>query len=157
MAHFTQRQTGSVVTYLIVGVLLVAAAIGAIVVVQNRSNSDLTTRPEPAEIAQQKDDERPVQSPEDEQDTPGAPSDTDADTAPAETPAPEGATEAEGEATPSEPAAPQADTAMPTGGVATAQTALPSTGPLQTTLGNVIGLLAILGAGYGYYHFGQRR
>lgn len=140
------------ITYLVVGVLLVAAAIGAVVVLQNRSGSDLTTRPDTTEVAQ-RDDEREVpREREDESESTGADAEAPRSDEPSESPATE--TPSAGPAASTTPDQP----AMPSGGAASeGQGALPSTGPAQTLLGNVIGLLAIIGAGYGYYHFGQRR
>lgn len=140
--------------------MLVAVAIGAVVAVQNRSGSDLATRPEPTEVAQQDTDEQLVHEEEEQASAPepGTSRERTEDDNSATGESPEAATQPADTDAGSETAAPQSEGAMPTGGVAgEGQDALPSTGPMQTVLGNVIGLVAIIGAGYGYYHFGQRR
>lgn len=155
MAYWAQRQAGSVIVYAVVGVLLAAAAVGAIIVVQNRDSADLTTPPQPTEVAQQ--DERTQD-------------DADGDRAAKEAreaevkreEAEERAAEAERtreadrrEAESTEAPAPVVDASAD--GTAGSQADLPNTGPEQTTLGSIVGLVAIIGAGYGYYHFGVRR
>lgn len=159
--YSAQRQAGSVITYLIVGVVLVAVGIGAVVAVQNRSSSDLATRPESSEVAQQDTDERLVHEEEEQAPAPESESSrterAESDSSVAEE-SPDTAAQSANTDAGAEAVAPQAEASMPTGGVAVeGQGELPSTGPMQTVLGNVIGLVAIVGAGYGYYHFGQRR
>lgn len=173
MEYSVQHQSGSVITYVIVGVLLAAVSVGAIIVAQHRGSQQLAGQP-PAGISQPAQDtpkENNTSSEKDEARTEAK--DEKAQEAAAKKKAAEEAQQREAkeqreekereaaEATTSttqEQQTPVVDVDGPmarTGGAQPAD-ALPTTGPVEDTLSMVIGLLAISSAGYFYYHAVRR-
>lgn len=175
MQYSDQRQSGSAIVYVIVGVLLVAASIGAIIVAQNRGGQQIATRPvteapqgtdnssdsQGADNQQKTSEQQQKEKDQQEQDKKAAAekqrladekakADADAKRAADEKAAADKAA-AEQQAT-ATAGGPMART-----GASQSASHLPTTGPVEDTLSMVVGLVALLGAGYGYYHFGVRR
>ena len=177
-----KQQSGSVVTFVIVGVLLAILVVGGIVVSQRRAAEHGRV----ADSAQNEREEigEPTDSPEEENT-----SDEDAasDEAAEEVAENEAAEREQAEAeterqriaeeTAERERAEQAEAArvaaeqqrvaantegtMPTTGGGTEVTphagSLPETGPVEDILMMTVGLIAIVGAGYVYYHYGYGR
>ncbi len=177
MQYSAQRQSGSVIVYVIVGVLLAAATVGAIIVAQNRGDQRIASRPT-TETSQDR-DTPPAQTDDEEADKDATEQKAAEEKSRAEAErqakekekekekaaAEQRAAEQEAEeqkakeqaVAEQEEAAQQSDTLAQTGGEQpTAADNLPTTGPVQDTLGAVIGLIAIASAGYVYYHSFRR-
>ncbi len=168
MGYSRQRQSGSVVVYTIVSVLLAAMVIGAIIVAKNRASQQITTPPSEEVATQESEEQSTEDSKETAQDADKGQEDTDKEAE--ETAAREKAQEeakklAEERAAAEQEAAAtqdqdetQVNSDGPMARTGGAQgSALPTTGPVEDLLGMVTGLLVIVGAGYLYYHYGQRR
>ena len=165
MQYSAQRQSGSVIVYTIVGVLLAAAAVGAIIVAQNRGNQQIASRPiTEAPQAPEDNSESEAQSDKQSEEAKQQQAQKEAaekkaaeDKAKADAVAKQQADEKKAaEAAQQQAAAAAASPMARTGGAAQSAGNLPTTGPVEDTLSMVIGLTAILGAGYLYYHFGRR-
>lgn len=164
MQYSAQRQSGSAIVYVIVGVLLTVVAIGAIIVAQNRGGEQIATRPiTEAPQAQGGDAESnpPKQTEEEKQQQAqkeAADKKAAEDKAAADAAAKKQAEDKKAAETTAQQQAAAAASPMARTGGAVAQSAnnLPTTGPVEDTLSMVTGLTAILGAGYFYYHFGRR-
>lgn len=163
MQYSAQRQSGSAIVYVIVGVLLTVVAIGAIIVAQNRGGEQIATRPiteAPQTQGGDAESNPPKQTEEEKQQQAqkeAADKKAAEDKAAADAAAKKQAEDEKAAETAQQQAAAAASPMARTGG-AVAQSAnnLPTTGPVEDTLSMVIGLTAILGAGYFYYHFGRR-
>lgn len=177
MQNSTQRQSGSVVVYGIVGVVLAALAVGAIVVAQHRGGVRIASQPA-TEAPRESGSESTTPSPsqgqsQDNKAAEQAQADKEAadkkaaedkarqdveakkkadEKAAADKKAADERAAQQQTAAAATPAGPMAQT----GGVQSASH-LPTTGPVEDTLSMVVGLMAILGAGYFYYHYGRRR
>ena len=169
--RYSTQQAGSVVVYAIVGVLLVAATVGAIIVAKNRGDQQIATRPtEPVVEQSDAKDETPAKDVDkkDEKNTEDAKKEAEEKAAreKAQEEAKKIAEEkvaAEKKAAEEKAAQEQQVAAQVTADGPMARTggdqgaALPTTGPVEDLLGMVTGLVVIAGAGYLYYHFGQRK
>lgn len=179
--HAAQRQSGSVIIYVIVGVFLAAAAVGAVIVAQHRSGQLIATQPadnssqqrdqdddassnadsntdtsEKSEAEQKREQEREEKekaAAEEKKAAEEAERKAEEEQAAKERAAAQ--REAESDAAEEEQSAAQTGPMARTGGSQTAAN-LPETGPVEDTLGMVVGMIAILGAGYVYYHATRR-
>lgn len=170
MEYSAQRQAGSVVVYVLVGVLLAAVAVGAIIMAQNRGGQQDVSQPAvetPPTPVSQNNDKKAA----DTQQADKAAKDKMAaeDKAAKEKAQAEAKKQAEDKLTADKKAAEDkaaakkesqqvavaTDGPMARTGGSQAGT-LPTTGPAEDALGIVVGLVAIAGAGYFYYHFGRR-
>ncbi|KKW01444.1 MAG: hypothetical protein UY35_C0028G0010 [Candidatus Saccharibacteria bacterium GW2011_GWC2_48_9] len=168
--YTAERRSGSIVIYVIVGVLLAALAVGAVIVAQHRGSQQIASRPA-GEPTQQR-DEAPTEentTDEDEEqaekeaaekkaaDEKAAQEEAEAEKrAEQKRIAEEEAAKKEAESEASD--APEQDQSGPMAQAGGPQTAsnLPTTGPVEDTLGMVVGMVAIFGAGYFYYHATRR-
>ena len=166
MEYSAQRQSGSVIVYAIVGVLLAAAAVGAIIVAQNRGSQQGASRPltEAPQTQNQGDDDKSKSTDQAAKDQ-AAKEKTAADQQAAKEKAQaEAKKQAEEKLAADKKAAEekvtadqQAAAAGPMARAGADQSAsLPTTGPADDMLSMLIGIVAITGAGYFYYHFGRR-
>lgn len=184
MEYSAQKQSGSTIVYVIVGIVLAAASVGAIIVAQHRGERQVVSQPSAGVVQTPQDssDSAKDKNQDDAQSSESGNRETsEKEKAEADKQAKEkakraeeqkqadekAAAEREKEATAKEEAArKQAEQAqaavneqgpMARTGVDTQAGSLPETGPVEDTLGIVIGIIAILGAGYFYYHFGGRQ
>ena len=164
------RQAGSIVTYVVVGLLLVVASVAAIVAVRYDGSSDtiasrpITEAPQDPDEADKEDSEKSKKEKE-AAEAKAAEEKRQAEAAEKEKAEVEAAAQAEKEAEEAAAAA-QAeaesqaavnnDGPMATAGVQ-APEELPTTGLAEDLLSMAIGAVAITGAGYLYYHYGTRR
>lgn len=161
-----QRQSGSVIIYVIVGVLLAVLAVGAIIVAQNRGGLQIAQRPS-TQAPQSGTSNTPADQPQGDNKSNEQAQKEQADKKAAEQKAQQDAAakkQADDKAAADKAAAdkkaaeqqaaatsgPMARTDVPSA------SHLPTTGPVEDTLSMVVGLMAILGAGYFYYHYGRR-
>lgn len=170
--RYSAQQAGSVVVYTIVGVLLAVATIGAIVVAKNRGDQQITTRPSQPTVEQsdKKDNTSPKGADNENKEKLKESQKIAEDKAAREKAQAEAKKIAEEKVAAEKKAAEekvaekvaQAEAQGKTDGPMTRASgdqgaALPTTGPAEDLLGMVTGLVVIVGAGYLYYHFGQRR
>lgn len=180
MEYSAQKQSGSTIVYVIVGIVLAAASVGAIIVAQHRGSQQVASQPStevvqrPADSSDSEEDEKQAtdsanrEKAEKEKAEKARQAEEKAKRAEEQKQADEkAAAEREKEVAAKEEAARKqaeqgqvaesAQGPMARTGVDTQVGSLPETGPIEDTLGMVVGVIAILGAGYFYYHFGGRQ
>lgn len=166
-----QRQSGSVIIYVIVGVLLAVLAVGAIIVAQNRGGLQIAQRPS-TQAPQSGTSNTPADQPQGDNKSNEQAQKEQADKKAAEQKAQQDAAakkqaddkaaadKAAADKKAAEQQAAQQQAAATSGPMARTDVPsashLPTTGPVEDTLSMVVGLMAILGAGYFYYHYGRR-
>lgn len=164
-----KKHNGSIFSFIAVGLVLVIATGLIVFAINNRSSADRVVD----EVISQTDTEDEKQNDNDNQDE--APSNNDeslgeeseetTEEVPEETPAPESSSEQEETSesevpapTPVEPTNPAPATpSAPSANQSVNTAQLPETGLTQDLLSSAIGILAIVGAGYIYYHFGRNQ
>lgn len=164
-----RQQTGSIVAYVVVGLLLAVASVAAIVAVRNYDAGDkIASRPiteapsDPDKAAQKSTDADKEKATKDaaerekEQATQKA-HEAEAEAAAEQKAADEAKAAEEAARVAAESEAATADGPMATAGAQVTTGELPTTGPAEDLLSMVIGLVAIVGAGYVYYHYGTKQ
>lgn len=168
--YTAERQSGSIVIYIVVGLLLAALAVGAVIVAQHRGSQQIASRPA-GEPTQQRDDAPAEENTTDEDEKQAEKEAADKKAADEKAAQEEAEAEkraeqkriAEEEAAKREAESQASDAQeesqtgpMARAGGPQAASNLPTTGPVEDTLGMVVGMIAIFGAGYFYYHATRR-